>query len=128
MNRLDQGLGIHMFQEIAGRSPDDRREHRLIVLIGGEKEHPRRGTGAPDGTAGVHSTPIGQTDIHQDDIRLKPAGRLDGPLDARRFADDRDPALSTEEGPQSHPRDFMVVHDHYLDRCHIRGDQSLCLS
>jgi hypothetical protein len=83
-----------LLQQITRCPPDNRGKHRLIVFIGGEKEHPRVGTGIPDGTAGIHSATAWQADIHQYHIRLKAAGLSYGIRDGSRFADYVDTALA----------------------------------
>jgi hypothetical protein len=89
--------------------------HRLIVFIGGEKEHTRGRTAIPDGTAGVHSAAAPQADVHQYHIRVKTAGLNYGIRVCPRFADYFDTALAAQYRPQSLSNDFVIVYDQHAD-------------
>jgi hypothetical protein len=68
LDRADEGVAVNLFQQIPIGSGKRGRQQRFIILIRGQEDDVRVGTGDSNLTADLDTRAIGQAKIHQDDI------------------------------------------------------------
>src|SRR5882762_508442 len=95
----------HLLQEIPRRAGADRAEHKLVLVVVGEDDHPRGRHGIAHAPRRGHPVPVAHLDVHQDHVgekllrdreRLVPVARLAHDLDLRFGLEDRAQAASNE--------------------------------
>ena len=111
LQRGDEVPRADLLEQVAAGAGDDRREHGLLVGIAGQHHDAGVGQLRADLAAGLDARAVRQPDVHDDDVGLEPAGRLDRLGDRARLGDDLEPVAAVEQGDQALADDLVVV-DH----------------
>lgn len=78
-------------------------------VTAGRQDH-RRPMNPHDGLAHVETVPIGQRQVHKDDVRMQSHDLVDRRSRIVRLADDVE-ALGLEQPPRGHPKACVVIHN-----------------
>ena len=98
MNRVDQHLGLGVFEKESGGAGAQRGEHVLVQVEGGDHDHLDRvfGAGRGEQARGLQSVHPGHADVHQHDIRLAAGDQRDRFAPVPGLADDLEAWLVLE--------------------------------
>ena len=116
LERGDEVSRADLLEEVPGRAGDDRREHGLLVGVRGEHDHARLGQLGTDLATRLDARPIGQADVHDDDVRLVAPGLLDRLRDGAGLGDDLEAVAPVEEGDKALADDLVIVDDEQAER------------
>src|SRR5262249_30757872 len=105
---INEGRSANLLEQITGRTPHDRGEHRVSVVVGGQDQAPHRRHGRPDLPADVDAAAIRQPSVEYGDVRARGWNTPQRFGSSRGLAYDRD-AVGFEYISDSAPDDFVVV-------------------
>ena len=124
-DRADEVARPHLLEDVSGGAGHDRREERLVVRERREHEHFGVGMLRADLARGLDPAPIGQANVHHDDVGPGPVGLVDRLADRAGLGGDVDVLLRLKHRPDAVSDDLMVIDQHHAKgRLLLRGHRS----
>ena len=104
-------LGLGVLEHVTRRSGLEGGGDLLLLDERGHRDDLGLGPLGLDPADRGDAVHVRHEEVHQHDVRLKPAGHRHALAAVRRLADDLDVVLEVEEHAQPHPDDRVVVDD-----------------
>src|SRR5918996_2233465 len=126
-DRVDGGdelLRPRALEQEAGGARAERSEDVVVLLEGREDHDPRVGCDSQELTGCGDAVQVGHADVHEDDVRAEFERALDGGPPVSGLADDPQPLVAREDGPEAGAHEVVVVDDEDT-HLFVRHDSSL---
>ena len=117
-DRVDRGQQVlrrDVLEQEAAGAGDERVEHVLVEVEGGEHQHPRGRLAREQPPGRLEPVHDRHPDVHQDDVGAGPPAGVDGLRAVAGLGDDSDLRVGLEDHPEAGAHECLVVGDQDAD-------------